>query len=726
MAQPAPLAPNEGQRLERLLSLGVLDTEAEPLFDALTRAASLLTGAPISVLTLVDERRQWFKSSVGLEGVKETPRDVAFCSYTILGDELFVVPDALSDPRFVDNPLVTDAPHIRFYAGAPITLDDGLRMGALCVIDREPRQLSPRDAAILRELAHAASEALQQRKASMERSELLQREAVLHRLLSEDRTRLASILDASEAGTWEWNIQTGEMRFNEQWAHILGYAVEELDLLSASSLRNLGEHLRHPLPGAQRSLTHPDDLATLEACLEWHLAGETPLFQCEVRMRHRNGHWLWGSLRGRVISHAADGSPLWMYGTLVDASERKRMEKRLHESEAFLDRTGRVAGVGGWQMELATRRITWSDQTCAIHDLPAGYQPTLEEAIAFYPPEARAAIEQAVARATRDGTGWDLELPLVTARGRQVWVRAVGTVEFADGKPHLLSGAIQDITAWKQAVEEVQRSERRFRRLFEESLGLICTHDLQGTLLSVNPAAVELLGYHMGELLGRSLKDLMPVPLQPAFDAYLQRVTTHGIDRGLLHVIAKDGRVLTWQYHNTLDTEGEEPYVLGHAQDITERIEHESQLREWSVRDSLTGLFNRRYLSQVSAKLPHDQPWGCIAIDLEGFKAINDTYGHQRGDEVLVEMGRFLSSCVRPDDIVIRAGGDEFLILLPDTGEEATQGVIRRIEAMRDAAPIGFTMGHALRTGMATLDSALADADGQLYRIRRERGYRGR
>ena len=156
MAQPAPLAPNEGQRLERLLSLGVLDTEAEPLFDALTRAASLLTGAPISVLTLVDERRQWFKSSVGLEGVKETPRDVAFCSYTILGDELFVVPDALSDPRFVDNPLVTDAPHIRFYAGAPITLDDGLRMGALCVIDREPRQLSPRDAAILRELAAGA------------------------------------------------------------------------------------------------------------------------------------------------------------------------------------------------------------------------------------------------------------------------------------------------------------------------------------------------------------------------------------------------------------------------------------------------------------------------------------------------------------------------------------------------------------------------------------------
>lgn len=201
MAQPAPLLPDEGRRLQRLRSLGVLDSEAEPLFDALTRAASLLTGAPVALMTLVDDRRQWFKSSVGLEGVTETPRDVAFCSYTIQGDDLFVVTDAMEDPRFADNPLVTHAPHIRFYAGAPITLNDGLRMGALCVIDREPRQLPPEHASILRELARAAAEALEQRKIALERTESLQREAVLHRLLMEDRTRLATILDAAQAGT---------------------------------------------------------------------------------------------------------------------------------------------------------------------------------------------------------------------------------------------------------------------------------------------------------------------------------------------------------------------------------------------------------------------------------------------------------------------------------------------------------------------------------------------
>src|SRR5579883_2960814 len=136
MASPAPIPNNEVQRLKRLLELGVLDSEAEPAFDALTRAASLLTAAPIALVSLVDSERQWFKSNTGLEGTTQTPRDVAFCAYTILGDQPFVVPDTLKDPRFADNPLVTDAPHIRFYAGVPITLNDGLRMGSLCVIDR--------------------------------------------------------------------------------------------------------------------------------------------------------------------------------------------------------------------------------------------------------------------------------------------------------------------------------------------------------------------------------------------------------------------------------------------------------------------------------------------------------------------------------------------------------------------------------------------------------------
>jgi diguanylate cyclase (GGDEF)-like protein/PAS domain S-box-containing protein len=715
MTQPAPLPADEDRRLSRLLALKALDTDAEPLFDALTRAAALAVGAPISLVTLVDADRQWFKSNVGLANATETSRDVAFCSYTILGDELFVVPDARADPRFADNPLVTGHPDIRFYAGAPIRMSDGLNMGALCVIDRQPRHLTETQAAILRQLARAAAGALEQRALALERNEALQREALAERLLNEDRLRLASVLEATRAGAWEWNLQTGEVRVNAQYAQLLGYEAEELNAFSTSTIRELDD------TSAGGGLTHTDDWPGLLQRLKQHLRRERGLFDCETRMRHKERGWVWMQNCGRVTHWNEDGEPLLMYGTLVDISERKEVEHRLHESEAFLDRTGRLAGVGGWQLELSTREMVWSDQTCFIHDRPAGHKPTLDEAIDYFHPEHRETIRIAVAQSIDDGKGWDLELQLVTAARRRIWVRVVGTVEREDGEARRLVGALQDITFRKRAVEALQLSERRFRKLFQQSLGLICTHDLDGVILSVNQATADALGYSTSEILARRLSDFMPTELQPMFENYLAHVVKAGSASGLLRLVAKDGSLRTWQFHNTLDDEGEEPYVLGHALDITERERQARQLRDWSIRDTLTGCFNRRYLTEIAASVAEDDAWGCVAVDLDHFKHVNDTYGHQRGDEVLVAMGRFLQGHVRRQDAVIRAGGDEFLLLLPQTDEEETLKIVDRIDADRANAPIGFTLGHAVRMPGESLDAALARADKALYAIRAKR-----
>ncbi|MEO5560777.1 MAG: PAS domain S-box protein, partial [Dokdonella sp.] len=718
MTVPAALPANESERLQRLRGLAVLDTEAEPLFDALTKAAALATGVPIALVTLVDENRQWFKSNIGLPDATQTPRDVAFCSYTILDDDVFVVPDARADPRFDSNPLVTGKPDIRFYAGAPITLKDGFRMGALCVIDRTPREMTPNQIALLKELARAAGEAFDQRALALERNQALQREAQAERARSEDHLRLASILEATHAGAWEWNFMTGEMLVDKQWAAIFGYAATEMTSLSASPLRTLTVPAGGDDSDLKLKLTHPEDWQHVAERMSAYLSGARTLFDTETRMRHKDGHWVWVQMRGRISKRGEDGEPLWMYGTLVDISERKDTERKLRESEAFLDRTGKVAGVGGWQVDLTTREIIWSEQTCIIHDVAPGYRPTLDETMAFFREDQRETMKGAVRRAIDDGKGWDIELPLITHKGRSIWVRIVGTVEREDGKPTRLVGAVQDITYRKRAVESLQLSERRFRKLFEESLGLICTHDLDGVVLSVNPAAADALGYSMAELMGRRLSDFMPAAFRPVFEDYLQQIRTQGVASGQLHLTAKDGSPRTWQYHNTLDDEGIEPYVLGHAQDITEREQYERKLRDWSVRDSLTGCFNRRYLTEVAAEIGEDDPWGCIAVDLDRFKLVNDTYGHQRGDEVLIAMGQFLSGHVRPRDIVVRAGGDEFLVLLPHTDEEQTQKIIERIEVDRALAPIGFTLGHAIRRGSESLDVALAVADNRLYERR--------
>lgn len=156
----APQIPaDEAPRLAALRALDILDTAPEERFDRLTRLARGLFDVPIALVSLVDEHRQWFKSRQGL-GACETSRDRSFCGHSILGDDVFLVPDASRDERFADNPLVTDEPRIRFYAGCPLRLPCGSKIGTLCLIDREPRSLGSHELALLRDLAQMAEQEL--------------------------------------------------------------------------------------------------------------------------------------------------------------------------------------------------------------------------------------------------------------------------------------------------------------------------------------------------------------------------------------------------------------------------------------------------------------------------------------------------------------------------------------------------------------------------------------
>lgn len=589
---PAAAIPaDEDLRLATLHALAVLDTGVEPLFDALTKAAAAVTGRPIALISLIDADRQWFKSNVGLPGLGETPRESSFCAHAILGSGLLEVADAQRDPRFADNPLVTGAPDIRCYAGAPITLHDGMRIGTLCVIDREPGTLDDRQRRAMKQLARAAAEALELRR----------------------------------------------------------YATSE------------------------------------------HVAQQRES----------------AALRQQVET-------------------ARDLQQKLHASEMLLERTGRLAGVGGWELDLRTDQVTWSDQTCRVHDVAVGFRPTMQEALDFYEPDARPVIRAAMDKALATGEGWDLQLRLVTAKGRKIHVRTIGKVEYdEEGRACRFAGALQDVTLRARVVAALEASDRRYRKLFQYSLGLICTHDHEGVLLSVNPAAARSLGYSIGEMIGRPLTDFMRPELHPRFREYLLRVMRRDSDAGILELIAKDGSRHTWQYHNVLDDDADDPYVLGHAQDVTERFLQERKLREWSIHDPLTGCFNRRYLAELAAA-ENAERWGCIVFDLDHFKHVNDTHGHQRGDEVLIGMARFLTGHVRPQDAVIRLGGDEFLVLLREAEEGLTDSVVGRLDADRAAAPIGFTMGSITVEPGASLEAGLAEADRRLYKAREGRPPRPR
>src|SRR5882762_2086113 len=189
MKTPSPK--NEKKRLEVLWQYEVLDTVPEQVFDDLTELAASICGAPIALITLVDENRQWFKSRVGIT-VNETSRDVSFCGHAIMQQELFIVPDATRDDRFAQNPLVTSDPKIRFYAGAPLVTPDGHNIGTLCVIDKVPRELRPDQKQALRVLARHVMSQLEVRRRSRELAHVNEQRTRMQTDLEKVRAELAN------------------------------------------------------------------------------------------------------------------------------------------------------------------------------------------------------------------------------------------------------------------------------------------------------------------------------------------------------------------------------------------------------------------------------------------------------------------------------------------------------------------------------------------------------
>lgn len=181
----------------------------------------------------------------------------------------------------------------------------------------------------------------------------------------------------------------------------------------------------------------------------------------------------------------------------------------MRASQAELARTGRIAGVGGWQLDLLTGKLAWSEQTRRIHEVGPDFEPTLESAIAFYAPQARAQIDTAVRKALDDGTPWDLELPLVTARGRPIWVHAQGEVEFdGTGAPVRLAGAFQDISERRQLLQEVADKERFVRQVTDGLPLRIAYLDPEMRFRFVNEAHCTRFGRPRAEILGRTVSEL--------------------------------------------------------------------------------------------------------------------------------------------------------------------------------------------------------------------------
>ncbi len=397
------------------------------------------------------------------------------------------------------------------------------------------------------------------------------------RALARERASLANIIEGTNVGTWECNVETGEIRFNERWAQMIGHTLDELGPCTVATWQRL---------------LHPDDHALSADQLDRHFSGELSAYECEVRLRHKDGHWVWVHSRGKVFSRSSAGAPRWMAGTHQDISQRKQAEVALRASQELLAQTGRIASVGGWQLEIETQSIVCTDQTCRILGLEPGHRFTLEEGIGHYAPQARAAIEQALQRCIAGGEGFDLELPMNTASGRSIWVRALGEAEWADAKIVRIRGALQDISARRQAEAALRASQT-----FLDKTGRIAgvggwSYELATRAVEWTDETCRIHDYEPGhrptfeEVRSRYLPQAQR-DLDAAFARCL--ATGDGVDLELPLITAK-GRSIWVRAVCELEVVGGKPVrLLGALQDITARRALQADLRRTSdlLRDSM-------------------------------------------------------------------------------------------------------------------------------------------
>lgn len=502
MTVPAPIPCDELRRLEALRALMVLDTPAEPLLDSIARMAAEVCDVPIALISLVDAERQWFKAAVGLPGVNETPRDIAFCAHAILTDGVMEVPDATQDARFAHNPLVTDAPDIRFYAGAPLMAGaDGDRVGTLCVLDRKARQLTAQQLATLRSLSQMVSQALDMRRDLLERAFSVRLE--YEEALSESELRYRTMVEAqTEMVSLAW--PHGEVFYvNQAYARHVG--MQPQDLVGTDLLSYVDAADREVVRGHIAEVVHREGAK-----------------HGENRMASADGSERWVAWTHRFLRDSEQRPYVQSVGR--DITAQRAAERALQASQQLLERTGRAARVGGWEFDVRSGRVSWSAETRRIHEVAPDYNPDVEHVLDFYPPEARKTMATVVRSALQAGQPWDLEMPLVTAGGHQIWVRSVGEAESEGGAVVRLFGAFQDVTERRRMAQQLADSERFVRQVTDGLPIRIGYVDREQRYRFANQAACLRFGRSREDIIGRTSEELLGEPMPPEVAQRVQQV----------------------------------------------------------------------------------------------------------------------------------------------------------------------------------------------------------
>ena len=577
MIPPVP-HPREAERLALLRQCDILDTAAEPEFDGLVALASSLAGAPIALVGLIDEHRQWLKGSCGLE-ISEAPRELTFCAHTIVSpDPMVVVEDARQDPRFAGNPFVTTpSGGVIFYVGIPLNIGpQRLPLGTLCVIDHAPRQLAPETLTQLQILARQVEVLIEMR---LRRREL--EEALAAKERAEPKAILLAKVAAQVPGMVYQFVQRpdGSSYFpysSPGISEIYGCTPEAVALSAEPVLDRL----------------HPDDRNAVLASVAAS-AATLARWGCEYRYCHPDGRTIW--LHGNATpERCADGAVLW-HGFITDITEHKQSQAIIEREQArFRHLVDGATGYGIFMLDRDGNVQSWNPGAQRIK----GYRA--EEIIGrhfscFYPPETQDMCARELNDARQYGryedTGWR-----VRKDGSRFWANVVITPILTN------DGALLGFTKITRDISErleAEESAALLQAIFHAAGHAIIATNPQGIITVFNAAAERMLGWRADAVIGKATPELIHLreelaaraaelsrelgtPITPGFEVLICKPTRLRVaDEHEWTYRRKDGSTFPVQLSLTAIRNPDDSIrgYIAIASDLTARRQADSQIR---------------------------------------------------------------------------------------------------------------------------------------------------